>query len=178
MSNFDDAINYVLKWEGGLEDNPSDPGGITNMGISLKFLLGCGSKYCGDDDISRLALIKNMTPFMAKKIYQEQFWLPIYDNITCQDVATYIFDMNVNMGEKESTEMAQRALWDSFPSKRAQIIVDGIFGVVTLSLINQAGLNIMPPLRAERAGFYRWLTDHEGEGDMFLNGWLDRTYGM
>ena len=36
MTLFDIAIDFVLSQENGLADDPKDPGGITNFGISLR----------------------------------------------------------------------------------------------------------------------------------------------
>jgi lysozyme family protein len=36
MSNFDLAVEFVLRHEGGLVHNPHDPGGTTNFGISQR----------------------------------------------------------------------------------------------------------------------------------------------
>ena len=33
--NFDTCLAFTLKAEGGYSDNPADPGGPTNMGITL-----------------------------------------------------------------------------------------------------------------------------------------------
>ena len=33
--NFDACLAFTLKEEGGYSDNPADPGGATNMGITL-----------------------------------------------------------------------------------------------------------------------------------------------
>ena len=38
MVSFDTAVEFVLKNEGGLVENENDAGGITNFGISLRFL--------------------------------------------------------------------------------------------------------------------------------------------
>lgn len=38
MSDFDTAVNYVLRNERGLNESKNDRGGITNFGISLRFL--------------------------------------------------------------------------------------------------------------------------------------------
>ena len=32
--NFDRALALTLKFEGGYADNPADPGGATNMGVT------------------------------------------------------------------------------------------------------------------------------------------------
>jgi lysozyme family protein len=38
MSDFNQAVKVILQHEGGYVDNPNDPGGATNYGISLRFL--------------------------------------------------------------------------------------------------------------------------------------------
>ena len=32
----DDALKFVLRWEGGFVDHPNDPGGRTNKGVTQK----------------------------------------------------------------------------------------------------------------------------------------------
>jgi len=39
MDKMTRAVSYVRPIEGGLVDHPDDPGGITNMGISLRMPL-------------------------------------------------------------------------------------------------------------------------------------------
>jgi lysozyme family protein len=36
---FNELVKTILKFEGGYVDHPSDPGGATNFGISLRFML-------------------------------------------------------------------------------------------------------------------------------------------
>jgi hypothetical protein len=55
--NFDTCLAFTLKEEGGYSDNPADPGGATNMGITLatyrqwadnpKLRAGAGAGYDG-----------------------------------------------------------------------------------------------------------------------------------
>ena len=58
---FEEAIKFTLKIEGGYSNDPNDPGGETNYGISKR-------SYPNED-------IKSMTPERAKKIYYENYWL-------------------------------------------------------------------------------------------------------
>ena len=60
MTNFQEAIKFVLKWEAGYVNNPTDPGGETNFGISKR-------KYPAVD-------IKNLTVAGAMEIYKRDYW--------------------------------------------------------------------------------------------------------
>src|SRR3989304_2037440 len=67
-SDFDKAIKFVFKWEGGFIYDSDDPGGETSYGIS--------KKYHSDVDI------KALTADEAKKIYKKEYWL----GGDCQDL--------------------------------------------------------------------------------------------
>lgn len=58
--NFALAVGFVLKHEGGYTNDPNDPGGETNFGIS--------KRYHPEEDI------KNMTIDRAAQIYKTQYW--------------------------------------------------------------------------------------------------------
>lgn len=58
-SGFEAAHAFTARWEGGLVDHPNDPGGVTNHGVSLRFLQahGLAGRLCpleggGDAGIS------------------------------------------------------------------------------------------------------------------------------
>ena len=82
--NFDKALEFTFRWEGGYVDDPDDPGGETKYGITKR-------TYPNED-------IKNLTKERAKEIYKKDFW----DAAGCQDlkwpVNCVVFDMAVNMG--------------------------------------------------------------------------------
>ena len=42
MSDFESAIPTILRHEGKFEQNAADPGGVTNYGISLRWLKAQG----------------------------------------------------------------------------------------------------------------------------------------
>ena len=63
MHTFPDCISHVLAAEGGLVNDPKDPGGVTKFGISQR---------------SYPALnIRELTPDDAKALYQRDYWAPI-----------------------------------------------------------------------------------------------------
>jgi hypothetical protein len=85
MADFDMAVALVLKHEGGLVDDPNDPGGLTNFGISQR-------SYPNVD-------IRNLTADDAKAIYKRDYWFPIGgDAISNQSLANAALDFAVNAG--------------------------------------------------------------------------------
>lgn len=60
MTNFQAACQFTLKWEAGYVNNPNDPGGETNYGISKR-------QY---PDVN----IKNLTLADAMVIYKRDYW--------------------------------------------------------------------------------------------------------
>ena len=96
-STFDSAIDNVLHYEGGYVNDPLDPGGETKFGISKR-------SYPNLD-------IKNLSRNKAIEIYYKDYWLQNrlneLNNIT---VATKLFNLFVNIGEKNTLLIIQRAL--------------------------------------------------------------------
>lgn len=83
QANFDTAVAFVLKHEGGYVNDPKDPGGETKYGISKR-------AYPGLD-------IKALTEDGAKAIYRRDYW----DKSGAPDMgnlALLHFDTAVNIG--------------------------------------------------------------------------------
>jgi len=181
MSEFLTACDYVLSNEGGLVDNHSDAGGITNFGISLRFLKNlelqklkeCGLLY--HDEYSLIDFIKKMDVEIARKIYKVCFWDDFYfSKINNQSVTNYYFDTAVNCGMAHATKMIQRAIHAHNIS--SNVVDDGVFGVNTLEEINHCGFMVLAPFRSERSNYYRMLVFKNPNQEQFLDGWLRRTY--
>lgn len=183
MSQFEPAVNYALENEGGLVERESDPGGITNYGISLRFLKNMAEK----NDLRKYGIlnqevdaetIRNLTIEQAKGIYLGEFWMNApFEKIENQEVCNYIFDTAVNTGIAMAIKLTQRACW-SYQEEYNIIIDDGILGEKTLELINDCSWDcLLHALRSERAGYYRLLADLSPSLRENLVGWLRRAYG-
>jgi lysozyme family protein len=178
MSQFDPAVAYILQQEGGLSENPYDHGGITNFGISLRFLqsipldrLKSYGIFTVDNDT-----IRNLTLDQVKELYRGEFWNHArFSDIQNQVHANYIFDMAINMGLAPAIKCAQRACW-AIMNRWEELPDDGILGDKTLAILKQCGFLLMPALRAERANYYRQLVTQDATRKEFLRGWYDRTY--
>lgn len=171
-----ECINYVLKREGGFENDSEDPGGATNFGISLRFLRSLGLKYdLNHDGVIDESDIKELTVEMARDIYETEFWNSSYDKLKSTPIVCYVFDMAVNMGAANSHKCLQRAICDYYETYDL-IRDDGVLNQKTIDSSNRSGYMLLPCLIAERCGYYRSLVKENPHLDKFLNGWIERAY--
>ena len=152
MANFENAVEITLKNEGGLVDNPSDPGGLTKFGISQR-------SYPNVD-------IKNLTVEDAKAIYLRDFWR--FGGINDQQVADKLFDMVVNIGHT-AIKLIQKAV--GFSQQ------DGVYGPVTETAINSfTPGTLLPVYKGLLADHYAAIANANPAETKFLHGWLNRAY--
>lgn len=180
MSSFHEAVEFVLRNEKGYENDLNDPGGITNFGISMRFLKSLSEnlrkKYGIFDPEITEETMKALTLNQAKLIYKGEFWNHApFQEIQNQDHCNYIFDMCVNFGISPAIKCVQRACW-AVMKRWENLKEDGILGENTLLAIKICGVFIMPALRAERGCFYRMIVEKHPEQKEFLRGWYNRTY--
>ncbi len=178
-ANFDYAMPLILRAEGfrpghtGLVDDPDDPGGPTNFGVSLRALRKLGAvvgDFDGDGDVDADD-IKAMTYDDAMTIYASFYWRPEFDRLH-RDVAYRLADHWVNAGPRASAFIGQQAV-------RAHLVavsVDGVYGPKTFEAISRLGVSVVPAIRAERAGFYRVLIKANATFKKYERGWLNRAY--
>lgn len=95
------AIEFVLRHEGGYSNDPNDPGGETNWGISKR-------SYPDRD-------IKNLTIDQAKDIYYNDYWLKNDCEIREWPLDLILFDTAVNMGSKRAKVLQQESFdWKDY----------------------------------------------------------------
>jgi len=174
MANFDYAIKIILKHEGGLSDNPHDPGGLTNWGITIPFLTDfmC-QKYLGHPAPATREDIRNMTRDTAIQIYKDQVWDPNrYGELTNDQVGTKVFDVTVNMGEKWGETFAQQ----SANRLGQSLVVDGQIGSKSIAAINLCDPNaFLVEYCKQQKERYEQLVLHNPSLAVFLKGWLIRA---
>jgi len=118
--NFEKAVNILLELEGGYVNDPADPGGETNYGISRR-------SY-PDLDIGAL------TEDEAIEIYRRDWWERYgYGRIEDSDLAAKILSLAVNMGPSKAHRLLQAAV---LLSGGRMIMVDGIIGPETVGAVN------------------------------------------
>ncbi len=100
-NNFDRAIAFVLKWEGGYVNDPRDPGGETKYGISKR----------AHPSVDICALTEDA----AKEIYRKDYWLKAGCDKLEWPLCLVHFDTAVNMGCGRAMDFKGRALnWTDY----------------------------------------------------------------
>jgi len=154
---FAQAIDFVLANEGGYTNNPSDPGGETNFGISKR-------AYPYVD-------IKNLTRDEAITIYERDYWK--FDGLTSQRVATKLFDACVNMGPSPAVRLLQLSLG---AIEAGPLVADGKLGPETIEHANAADEErLVDEFKARLAKFYADEAVNGTGMSGFLLGWLRRA---
>lgn len=158
------ALEYVLKHEGGYSNNPNDPGGETNFGISKR-------SYPNLD-------IKNLTVAQARGIYYNDYWKNFnLDQIKDVAVAAKCMDLIVNAGTG-GIKIIQKAM---NLHGNEQIKVDGALGPATIARVNEmtskhGAYAVLALLSGSQFDRYRALARHNPSLKRFFLGWAARAY--
>jgi lysozyme family protein len=166
MADFKIAIGPLWKHEGGKVDDKDDPGGATNMGITLATWRDQGRDLDGDGDIDKADLWK-MSKADAEAIYKRAYWAPVrLDEFKSQSVANTVFDYAVNAGVKRAILVLQYALKEL----GQKIEIDGLIGPQTVSAANRVDAKSLFDIFQKGLGLSPAATSAK-----FVNGWLKRT---
>lgn len=176
------AVDDVLKWEGGLADNPNDHGAITNYGISLRYLeslnhIEPGTGYMAGDldhdgDIDPDD-IRMMTRAEAIAIYHAQWWERYgYGRIRDDALMLKTFNLAVNMGPGRAHRLLQEAIRQSCEKPACKVKVDGVLGPVSFGCLNSCVPRIacLENFKKNAVRFYTGLNQPK-----FLKGWTRRA---
>jgi Glycosyl hydrolase 108 len=156
-SRFDTCMPFIFKAEGGYSDNPADPGGPTNFGITLATLRA----YDGDPNLTAED-VKKLTPAMAKEIYRTAYWNRMQCGALPPGLDLEVFDFGVNSGPAESVKTLQRLVG---------VTQDGSVGPITLAAVRQFNVgDLIGRFAQARLAFYQSLNMPE-----FEQGWASRV---
>lgn len=151
MITFDQAFDRLLGNEGGYTNDPNDPGGETNWGITIAEARRHGYK----------GLMKDMTREYAKGIYLTDYW-DVLGNKVHPAVKFQAFDFGVNAGCSTSIRKLQAAVG---------VADDGRWGPVSQAAYDKMELNdILMRFAAQRLYFYTSLS----RWPYFGKGWTRR----
>lgn len=150
-TDWDTAIAFVLKEEGGYTLDPNDHGGETNFGISKR-------RYPNEN-------IKDMTEERARELYRKDFWQKCWCDELPSPLAIAVFDCAVNQGENAAKRLLQIAL---------NVDVDGIIGEKTISAAHKSGPNTLRRFMAQRMARYARTIMKDPTQEVFADNWSNR----
>lgn len=155
--NFARALAATLRFEGGYSNHPSDPGGATNMGITLATLTDWRGVSVTAADVRALQKSE------AAAIYRRRYWDMVNGDRLPDGIDLAVFDYAVNSGVGRATRALQSVL---------DVPVDGIIGRGTVEAASRANAErVIIALCNQRRGFLRRLRIFT----TFGRGWLRRV---
>ena len=119
--NFDDAFALMLRHEGGYVNNPKDPGGRTNLGVTQK----AWEAYV-EHEVDEAAM-RALTPEIVKPFYKAKYWDKVRGDELPDGVDYAVFDLAVNSGVGKAAKVLQSVV--GAPA-------DGMIGAKTLTAVN------------------------------------------
>lgn len=171
--NIEQALDDLLKVEGGYTNDPADSGGETNFGVTKAMA----------DAFGYVGAMKDMTVAQAKEIYRARYWVqPKFDQLYLidQDLALMLFDIGVNMGQATGVKFLQRALnvLNQGGTTYPDMTVDGGLGAMTLDAVKKfialrKDASVLKKLvNAQRAVKYIEITEASPKNEKFTYGWI------
>jgi lysozyme family protein len=159
-SNFGNALAVVLSYEGGYSCRDDDPGGATNLGVTLATLAAYRGRPCTAVDVQAL------TRATVGPIYQRDFWTVVSADDLPSGLDLITFDASVNQGPGTAARMLQRC---------AGVGADGAIGPVTLAAIATTPAAVLiERMRLARLAAYQ----NDGGWATFGAGWSRRVNGI
>lgn len=163
-----DAIDEIIEREGGFSNRPSDRGGPTKYGITLKTLAQWRKHAVTEQDV------RDLTVDEARAIYEQEYLKgPHIDQIPDAELAHLVMDIGVMSGPDTAIRLLQRCLVEHAP---IAVIVDGILGPQTLAALWAIDpLSIRTQLVVKRVVALVDLVQHDVSQLEYLEGWVRRA---
>jgi len=156
-SNFNECLEMLLEHEGGYVNHPSDPGGMTNLGVTKREY----DEWLGRETTEEE--MRDLTPEDVAPIYKQNYWDRVKGDQLPSGVDWCAFDWAVNSGSGRPAKAIQRAVGAT---------ADGAIGPKTLQLVMEKDPKyIIDYVYTVRQGFYEGLDTYK----TFGRGWSRRN---
>lgn len=152
VSDYPKSLRFVLRWEGGFVNDPDDPGGATNKGVTQKTY----DSYCRKKGIP-LRRVEQISDAEVGDIYKSLYWDMVGGDREIWPLCLVLFDTGVNMGPGRARMFLTQAKksMDSDPANDALELARRVID-----------------LRVNR---YYFLVQRNPRLKKFLKGWLNRA---
>jgi len=157
LSNWDNAFKLMLKSEGGFVNHPSDPGGMTNLGVTK----ATWENWVGRE--SDEAEMRGLTPEKVEPLYKKKYFDAVRGDELPVGLDYLMFDFAVNAGAGRAIKTLQTAVG---------VTPDGGFGPMTMAAVQAVDpVDLIERFSQAKEDFYRSLTTFA----TFGKGWLNRV---
>lgn len=151
--NFSEATTYAAANEGGYANDPNDPGGETNFGISKR-------QYPDVD-------IRGLTQEKANEIYQRDYWDKTKLGDLNRRMGVKVFDAGVNIG----AERAVRFLQEILGVTEAGVVNNDTVAAATA----ESEPSLLKKYAARLKKYYKEVAKARPSSKKYLKGWVDRA---
>jgi len=163
--DFYDSLKYVLQFEGGFVDDPTDHGGATNKGITQVVYDSFKVK-----NNRSLQSVKNIENGEVENIYKEEYWDICHCDGIRSPINLLVFDSAIQHGPQRAIKWLQSVL---------KTTIDGFCGDNTLYALNDLLFtstvdNIIQQYIQIRENFYKKIIENDPSQKRFENGWKNR----
>lgn len=161
LNNFRKCLDVVLGFEGGYVNHPKDPGGATNMGITIATLSEHLGRQASVEDV------QNISKQTVEKIYKERYWDEIKGDLLPKNVDLVMFDLAVMAGPGRCAMIVQEMVGAK---------ADGDIGPNTIKALNEyiktfGAYTFIITFRGKKMAFMESLTTYK----TFGKGWASRN---
>lgn len=155
--NWNQAFRLMLVSEGGYVNNPADPGGMTNLGVTK----ATWENWVGRE--SDEAEMRGLTPEKVEPLYKKKYWDAVRGDELPTGISYLLLDFAVNAGVGRSIKTLQTAVG---------VTPDGGFGSITMAAVQAVDpVELIERFSQAKEDFYRSLTTFS----TFGTGWLNRV---
>ncbi len=147
----------IVTREGGFVDDPDDPGGATNFGVTIHTLRRLGLDLTGDGEITTQD-VRALSKRQATDIFVRHYYEKPRIALLPETLRPSVFDMYVNAGSQ-----AVRLLQSLLQEMGFEVAADGVIGPQTAKAAKVAALPDETALRdayaVSRRNYYFRLAD-------------------
>jgi len=156
-SNWQKSFELMLKSEGGYVNNPLDPGGRTNLGVTQATWESWVGRPSDEPEM------RSLTPSKVEPLYKARYWDAVRGDDLPVGLDYLVFDFAVNAGAGRAIKTLQTAVG---------VTPDGGFGPITMAAVQATDpVDLIERFSQAKEDFYRSLTTFA----TFGKGWLNRV---
>lgn len=180
MQTVQEIATDIVRREGGYVNDPDDPGGATNHGVTIHTMRRLGLDITGDGRVSE-ADVRALSARKAVEIFVDHYFDAPRISSLPEPLHATIFDMYVNAGSN-AVRVLQRLLNDM----GADLQVDGVLGPQTLkaayAAYSDAPDHLVDAYGVARRNYYYNLADRRPASRKYARrrdggkgGWITRA---